>query len=494
MRNKFSHLLELQWTAFNKNFYSFHLVKKYLIVILIFCFGISCTKFVEVAGPGTSINKDNVYETDATAISVLNGIYAKMSRSKLIDGTTINSFMSLYPGLSADEFVPYSIGTSNLSAYYKNALINTTSPNAWSSSYPLIFTINSALEGLNSSTQLSPNVKKQLLGEALFIRALHYFYLVSLYGDVPLVLTTDYKINENIPRTGKNMVFQQIEEDLKNASSYLSNDYLDINVTSVTSERIAPIKWAAVSLLARVYLYEEKYADAETEASLVINNTSLYQLVDMEDVFVSNSKETIWALKPVNSGWNTEDARLFVLPQTGPGKNWPVFLSNNLLNSFEDGDLRKSEWVDSVVVSGGVYYYPYKYKVGSQGAPVTEYEIVLRLAELYLIRAEARVKQDKLQDAVDDLNAIRSRAGLNNYSGIMNVEGIFNSILHERQVELFTEWGHRWLDLKRTKTIDSLMTEVSISKQTTWKTTAQFYPILLSELKGNPNLVQNPGY
>lgn len=467
---------------------------KLLWVILILSVFFSCSKLAEVDGPTTNINKDNVYKTDATAEAVLNGIYATMSASRLIDGNSINSFMNLYPELSADELTLWGAIQGNLQSYYINTLNNGTGPNVWSVTYPFIFTVNSAIEGLTASSSLTPSVKKQLLGEGYFLRAFYYFYLVNLYGDVPLITGTDYKVNTVMSRTHKDKVYDQIFVDLNAADSLLSEIYLDINVQNVTSERIAPIKWAADALLARAYLYTKQYSKAETAASLVINNSSLYKLVSLDDAFKSNNSEAIWQLQPVNSGWNTEDARLYVLPKTGPSDSWPVYLSNSFLNAFEENDQRRVNWVDSVIVNNTIYYYPAKYKSANYGDPVTEYQVVLRLAEQYLIRAEARAQSSNLDGALEDLNIIRSRAGLENYSGSINKEEIIISILHERQVEYFTEWGHRWLDLKRTGLVNDVMSIATQGKGGIWKSTAQYYPISNYELRYNPNLIQNEGY
>lgn len=454
----------------------------------------SCSKLVEVDGPSTNINKDNVYKSDVTAEAVLNGIYSTMSSSRLIDGNSINSFMNLYPELSGDELTLFGSVQGDLQSYYINTLNSGTGTNVWSVTYPFIFTVNSAIEGLNSSNSLTPAVKKQLLGEARFLRAFYYFYLVNLYGDVPLITGTDYKLNTVMARTDKKVVYDQILVDLNAADTLLSEKYLDINVQKVTSERIAPVKWAADAMLARVYLYSKEYANAESASSQVIENSALYTITSLEDVFKSNNSEAIWQLQPVNSGWNTEEARLYILPETGPSDSWPVYLSNNLLSAFEENDQRRVNWVDSVIVDGIIYYYPAKYKSANTNDPVTEYQVVLRLAEQYLIRAEARAQQNNLDGAVEDLNIIRARAGLDNYNSDMNKEAIIKSIIHERQVEYFTEWGHRWLDLKRTGLIDEVMSVVTPEKGGIWKSTAQYYPISDYELRYNPNLIQNQGY
>src|SRR5438552_17436425 len=112
----------------------------------------------------------------------------------------------------------------------------------------------------------------------------------------------------------------------------------------------------------------------------------------------------------------------------------------------------------------------------------------LRLAEQYLIRAEARTQENNISSAQTDLNVIRSRAGLGPVTA-SDKASLLAAILHERQVELFTEWGHRWFDIKRTGTVDATMTVVTSQKGGTWNTNQQWYPIPQSELQNDVNLV-----
>ncbi len=106
---------------------------------------------------------------------------------------------------------------------------------------------------------------------------------------------------------------------------------------------------------------------------------------------------------------------LFILPPEGPSGSYPVYLSTSIVNSFEANDQRKANWVDSVIVNSDTFYYAYKYKIGASNTTTkSENLMLLRLAEQYLIRAEARVQQNDLNGAVSDLNDIRLRAGLSN--------------------------------------------------------------------------------
>jgi hypothetical protein len=174
----------------------------------------------------------------------------------------------------------------------------------------------------------------------------------------------------------------------------------------------------------------------------------------------------------------------------------PIYLSQSLLNSFEVGDARRTNWVKDTTISGTTYSYSYKYKLAKQNDPVNEYIMVLRLGEQYLIRAEARAMQGKFQLAIDDVNTIRFRHGglAIPLSTPANQSAAVDIILHERQVELFSEWGHRWLDLKRTGKADAVMSIAAIAKGGSWQTTDQLYPIPLNDIQKDPKLTQNPGY
>jgi hypothetical protein len=454
-----------------------------------------CRKLVEVDSPDTKVTGASVYDNDATAAAVLTNIYADMSNSYLSsNGIPALSFFS---GLSSDEFALYA-GANNalLTAYYANALAedNTGGSDFWNNIYPVVYITNAAIEGLNAFGGLTPAVRQQLLGEAYFMRAFCYFYLVNLYGDVPLAITTDYKKNALLTRAPRADVWVQIVSDLHKASDLLSSDYLDASVLRVTTDRVRPTTWAAASLLARAYLYTQDWKDAGLQASRVIDHSSLYALAGLDSVFLMNNAEAIWQLQPVRTGQNTMDGFTFALPPTGPNStNNPVYLSEALLNSFEAGDQRRKVWVDSVIVSGVVYYFPYKYKSAALNADITEYEDVFRLGEIYLIRAEARAQQNSIALALDDLDAVRARAGLA-HIGAGSQADVLAAIRHERQVELFSEWGHRWMDLKRTGTVDEVMSGVTPTKGGTWNTHSQLYPIPLAELQHDPNLVQNDGY
>lgn len=462
-----------------------------IIAIGVLLTNFSCEKFVQVDPPVTSVVGESVYATNSTAAAALTGIYITMAGNSIGGG---NSGISILAGLSADELKLYPLSINmELGHIYINALLSTDGSSVWTSLYKCIFQANSSIEGISASTSLTPAISTQLMGEAKFVRAFCFFYLVNLYGDIPLTLTTDYKVNAIIQRSPKEQVYQQIITDLKDAQSLLSNDYLTPG-GAITTTRVRPNKVTVSALLARVYLYLQQWDKAEIEATSVIDNPNYSLLTNLNNVFLATSNEAIWQLEMPSNGFNTRDGATFMVPfnSGGPAGDYPTTLSDSLAMNFEPGDLRKANWVTSLNVGSVTYYYPYKYKLNA-GNPATEYPVIFRLAEQFLIRAEARAKQDNIEGAKDDLNAIRTRAGLPNT--LANTQAsLISAIQNERRFELFTEYGHRWFDLKRTGSIDDVMTLATPQKGGTWLTTASLYPIPLTEIQVDPNLTQNPGY
>lgn len=474
----------------------------WMLVALLSC--ASCSKLVAVDPPNTSINGDNVFNENSTAIAVLTGIYSNMSTS-LINSTggslTNIGFLS---GLTGDEFKLFNPTDGSFGLYYNNDIPATD--NTWQGIYNIIFIVNDALEKLPQSNGLTPSVRNQLIGEARFMRAFCYFYLVNLYGDVPLALTTDYTVTRILPRTSTVKVYQQVIADLEVAQSLLSNQFVGGDAITSTIERVRPTAWAAKALISRVFLYVGDYAQAEAQATqLIENNNGLFHLTDLDNTFLSNSPEAIWQLQPVglaiNNKANTADGVFYNLLPLFPG-NYIVYLNENLLKSFDSRDLRHSHWIGSLSYEGQVYYFPYKYKAGFEPLPTREYATVLRLSEQYLIRAEARIRQgNNIPGGLADLNTVRDRATDHSVTPSMRLppwsldlsrdEALF-AVEQERRWEFFSEWGHRWLDLKRTARIDAVLSTIKPGYQAT----DQLFPIPQADINLNPSLVghQNPGY
>jgi hypothetical protein len=441
---------------------------------------ISCKKLVSIDDPTNRLTSDLVFTNDKSAISAISGLY-----SKILNSTSFaNGGMTIYTGMSADEIVNTIPGTND--EFSKNTLTTSNTvvgTSFWANGYNYIYQANAIIEGLNKSTGLTPATKNQVMGEAKFLRAFFYFYLTNIFGDVPLIINTSFEESSKAARNNSQTVYDQIVNDLTDAKGLLGIAY-------PTTGRVRPNRWTATALLARVYLYLKDWTKAEAEATAVISS-NVYSLVNnLNAVFLSGSNEAIWQLLPnstiSSSTQNVYEGNVFI-PATGIV---PVYsILNHLLNSFEAGDQRKVSWIGKTIINGVSYSYPFKYKIRTSSS-ITEYYVVFRLAEQYLIRAEARAQQNNLVQAYGDVNIIRRRAGLADISGISQ-SLLLDSILHERQSELFSEWGHRFLDLKRTQKADLIL---GTTKAPNWQSTDALYPIPQTQINVNVNLTQNPGY
>ena len=468
-------------------------IKFLLLIILCLSLG-SCEKYLnDTQLPADRIAAVDVYDSDNTVSTVISGLFISMNSSAPFNGSTGYTL-----GLYTDELrnIAANVG---IEPYFKNAVQSGQSL-IWSDLYRKLFIVNTAIDGINNSKG-NLAYKSQWLGECYFLRAYYYYYLINYYGDVPLALTNDYTVNNRLSRAPQAEVYQQIVADLKLAQSLLSNDYKN-GYGQTTTNRFRPNKAVATALLARIYLYTRDWANAELASTQIIADPN-YTLLPLSQVFLANSKETILALA-TNSPKATLEYAIFnggmpaVLSPAKLPASFSVFacINSPLLNSFESGDGRLANWIRiSTLPAAGtspatVYYFPDKYKSSANNA---EYEVLIRLAELYLIRAEARAMLDK-GTAVDDLNAIRLRAGLTGIPSGSNRATILAAIAKERQTELFTEAGHRFFDLKRTGTLDAVMNVVAPLKPTTWASYMALFPIPPADLLQDPNLKPNPGY
>lgn len=440
-----------------------------------------CKKFVEVPPPQNQLVSEVTFQSESSANAAVAGLYSILNSYNYQFANFIGNGM---PAFGADEFY-YALSSSGFNEFRDNNLTpgNSYVRNLWSPLYNYIYQANAIVEGVNKSTTLKESAKKQFLGEAKFLRAFFYFYLVNYFGDVPLVLTTDYKANSSMPRTKSAEVYASIISDLKEAQSNLNDDY-------ISSERTRANKAAATALLARTFLYQEQWAQAEAEASKLISNNRYALVQDLNKVFLKNSSEAIWQIQTVNkstSGVNTWEG-FNIVPASPTGRSY-YQVYDAFFNAFEAGDKRKLSWINSYTNASGTFFYPYKYKIRT-ATPVQEYTMVLRFAEQYLIRAEARAQQNNLTGAKSDLDTIRQRAGLPPLPGNLSKAGMLLAVEQERRIELFAEWGHRWFDLRRTGRALAVLSPLKPGLTAT----DLWYPIPLDAIKTNPALTQNNGY
>ena len=319
----------------------------------------SCKKFVEIAPPSTEIEGVKVFSNNDAALSAALGVYSSMQFSNL---SICSGGMTLYPALSSDELVYTSTNAELLSFQHNSVIANNGTgiySRLWVPAYRTIFYANSVLEGVRNSTKISDSVRDEIEGEMLVVRALNYFCLTNLFGNVPLELTTDYRINSIMPRTSVAEVYDQLITDLLKAKVLLKEDY-------PSPFRARPNKWTATALLARIYLYKKDWVNAELQSASVINSTQYSLESDLENVFTQSSNETIWQLTNDNS--NTSEGASFVPSSETSRPSYAI--TDFLLSAFEDGDLRKTEWIATNTVRGTAYSFPNKYKVKAS-TPVT---------------------------------------------------------------------------------------------------------------------------
>ncbi|HEY9259780.1 RagB/SusD family nutrient uptake outer membrane protein [Chitinophaga sp.] len=463
-----------------------------------------CNKLLDIKDPINSITTSEVFQNDEQAATALNGLY-----SYLINGgaAEVYSYGELGSDLysaggitqaaahSADEL--YAPSLSGGYPYYAETAARLTLQNTgystkiWKTAYKGIFNANALIEGVKGATskEFTQASRKRVLGEAMAVRAMSYFYLVNLFEKIPLALSIDYNDTQKLPSASPATVYQQIISDLEEASGYLSENY-DGNNT----ERIRINKWYVKAMLARVYLFTKDYEKAWQNANEVIGRADLFQLENLNNVFGISSREIIFQLKQTDISPTRGNA-------TPEGYSMTTrYLSPMLLNAFEAGDNRKTAWITAIP---GSQYTPAgfaagKYKINMNnhvvGGTMSEYYVVMRLAEIYLIRAEANMLRSLANKnaVIDDLNIIRARAGLNGLPYTLTDQQVTGAIAQERRIELFAEWGHRWLDLKRTNKASDVLSTISYKQP--WNAYQLLYPVPPDEIRWANNLSQNIGY
>ena len=445
----------------------------------------SCTKLIEVL-PVVGIGQSIAYSDSTSVEANVNGIYYKLQQS----GSIYNSlYASTFPLLS-DEAAIGSETYASILEFATNTITTTNNyaKNLWANNYQTIYQANSVIENIGTMTApaLRTVKKNQFLGEAKFLRAYCYFILTQYYGKVPLTTTTDWTVNGALPRSDTSIVNKFIVKELLDAETLLPSGY-----TAFSNSRTRACKEAAQALLAKVYLYRGQWANAETYATKLIGNSlfTMHTPGTIGNIAVVNSPESIWEIWASSASYSYENFTASSLIPYSSTIKPSVIPSATLINALfsESGDVRQTAYV--AYSTAGGFYYVYKYRDASTG---TDQSKILRLSEMYLVRAEARAKlntADKLLGAAADVNVTRNAAGLPNTTATAQTN-LLAAIAKERFIELCFE-GDRWVDLLRTGTADAILGALKPS----WKATAKLLPIPASEAGNNSNLLpNNPGY
>lgn len=451
------------------------------VIITVFLLQVfSCTDILD-KDPVSSFSASGFYKTAADAQAGVYGIYDAAQ--------SVFRLNFCYWGEGRADNVQTAQSGESL-ALSSNNLDNTVASADWTSLYTMVSRANYAIKYIPIYYGENDVTGKQLIGQAKALRALAYFYLVRVWGDVPFVLEPYTSADQDIflAKTDKELILNQVEEDLAYAAANCNDKYNSNN------DRIMFTKGGANGLLTQVYMWRHKYAEALTTSSLVMNNP-LYGLVAIADwgkIFsASYSKESIFEV-----GFNdTETNGLRTLYAVGsyaiytPSVKWKA--------SIETGDLRR-DFVYDVVPADPKAIWKYLGKGISDESkdPAKQNIILIRLADIMLLRAEALNKiggAANITEALNLLNTIRTRAGLTAFATITDANAKYgnleSAILQERSVELCFE-GHRWFDLVRTeKAILTMkpLNGLSDARNLVW-------PIHINALNKNPNLVQNDFY
>ena len=477
------------------------------IALLGFSFS-SCSDFLE-QNPQTDLSENDFYKTADDILSAVNGAYSSLQEGDIYGNWYV---FGEIPSDNTRNQLSGSVTTQNEFDQFYIDTQNSMIANFWKAAYKVINRTNTILgriDGIEINTELANRYKL----ECKFIRALMYFNLVRVYGDVPLVLK-EISISESydILREPKENVYNQIIADLKEAQ--------DLPVSYSTAEDGRATQGAAKALLANVYMTLHKYAEAETILAEIINS-GRYSLLEntpgslnidgYKNVFSPvnhNSKEGIFEIQFLKGGYGegSNYANNFAPENSGTnvvavggtgGNNIPEM---DIYNAYEEGDLRRdfsmslgyydnrknNEWVESRYVCTFMDV-PYQNNDASNNYPV------IRYADVILMYAEALNQNGKTAEACKYLNMTRRRGFGYQTTETSPVDlqttdkaQFALMVEQERRVELAFE-NHRWFDLIRT----GRAVEVMRSKGFSLNETNLICPIPQKQIDVNPKLTQN---
>ncbi|MFN0174988.1 MAG: RagB/SusD family nutrient uptake outer membrane protein [Saprospiraceae bacterium] len=380
----------------------------------------------------------------------------------------------IFSDLAGDNLVhPPNATSVNYAEVDNNAILpeNESVDGIWTAAYDAINVTNNVIVQVPNIPDMTQAEKDKALAELYFIRALNHFNLLNYFGAIPIRISPTVGVeNINVPRDPVNEVYSQIVRDLEFAALHLP-------VSSSIKTRAC--KHAATALLARVALYQKDYAKAIEYASDLIDGGEYDLLASYSAIFsAEKTAESIFEIDFTELDRNRIAEYNFPLTLNGRREVAPA---DELLSKFTANDDRLA----ATIAYAGTLPYVIKYDDLGTGS---DNVIVTRLAEMYLIRAEARAQTNgSLQAIQEDLNVIRNRVGLDDTTADTYPE-LLLAIEAERRLELAFE-GHRWFDLVRTGRAVEVLSMVNNINQT-------LFPIPLSELLANnhPGMTQNPGY
>lgn len=445
----------------------------------------SCTKQLELKDP-QGLSPEDAIANDANIKKLLQGGYDAMSSSNMYGGNA-----QLFADFLGADGELYFVGTFNTYREIWGKQILTTNPlvtNTWGAGYDAINIANTVLENIK---KVNEDDSATVKGEALFIRASMHFELVRFYAKdysdgnpstnpgVPLMLKST-RNSEQVTKPSRatvKAVYDQVIADLLEAEELLP-----------TSNGVFATASAAAGMLSRVYLQKGDYAGARDAANRAIQyaeDEGKELLPDFMNNFnqTVNTAEDIFAMQ-VSDQDGDNNLQLFYSVDIFGGRDGDIEIDQSHLDLYEPNDARVTETdePDETTVFNTAFYYIYGAYRTNKWRNLYKNVKVMRLAELYLTRAEANFRLGTAvgADPLDDVNMIRERAGLDPWEFIETVDDIYL----ERRRELAFE-GFGIHDARRFKrSIDGKA----------WNDNSFVFPIPFRERNANPNLTQNPGY
>ena len=443
----------------------------------------ACDSWLDIDPPTDSMTTEEIYSSEEKIEVAANGLYTH----NFLNNFSYFQVIELNLGLCSDEMRSRNANVSEYETGNYTALSGWFM-NHWRFPYQSIHQCNDFINHVEGTNLMDPKKRDAFVGEAKYFRAYAYFMLTYAFGDVPLILSTNVKETSQATNTPRAEIEKLIIEDLEFSEASLKGS--KNGRTKITSE-------AARALLARVYLYTGQWEKAREKANGLIptadgGTCDAFKLETVERVFKSSSKESILHINMegyVGPGTYVGFTRIGNLMVDG----W-YYVSEGLVEELqEDPNEKRVYWIKKHRVDNKLYC-PFKYRNRNTPKSTADYEylVLLRLAEQYLIRAEANAHLGDLNAALKDVNIIRARAGVDPIESVASADELLLVIEHERRKEFFGECGHRWYDLNRTGRADAVYKATAYKKY--WKPFRALLPIPDSEIARNPFLKQNEGY
>lgn len=350
---------------------------------------------------------------------------------------------------------------------------NVTTVAAYQGIYKAINSANSVIAYVPAVTDplLTAAEKNKILGEAYFVRALGFFDLARGWGGVQLQLkpTTDLSVLKGIRRSTLDQTYDQVLADLIQAEQLLPEDATTRNRAQKSTAR---------ALRARLHLYRKQWADADAFATQVINNTK-YALVTPYKAFFTAPFLTTESVFELTFSANDKNSYWNLWYPSSSGGQYTLKPSPSVIAKLNNPAVGGSR--NALIAGSGASVYGVLYNTVSSS---TDPSYVIRIAELYLIRAEARAQQNNITGALADLNKIRSRAGVPAFT-VESKSDVLQAIEDENSVEFAFE-AHRWFDLTRTERAGTVL---GLTNKNYW-----LFPIPYADVLSDPDVEQNPGY